>query len=50
VEVFGETDTHWVQVSVDKKNPNLFAVDYRLVEANIKAHTPCSGAVTTNRF
>ena len=50
VEVFGETDTHWVKVSVDLDDPNIFTVAPQLVNANVKPHIPCSATVTTNCF
>jgi hypothetical protein len=50
VEVFGETDTHWVKVHVDPNDPNIFTVSPQIVEANLKTHVPCSDAVLTNCF
>ena len=35
VETFGETDNHWLQVSVDPGNPNVFMFDQRIVAANL---------------
>jgi hypothetical protein len=50
VEVFGETDTHWIKIHVDPKDPNIFTVSPQIVDANIKTHIPCSSTVTTDCF
>jgi hypothetical protein len=50
VEVFGETDTHWVKVHVDPNDPNIFTISPQIVDANVKPHVPCSATVTTNCF
>jgi hypothetical protein len=38
VETFGELDNHWLHVSVEPKNPNVFGFDQRIVAANLIAH------------
>lgn len=35
VETFGARNTHWVQVTIDANNPNLFAIEPRMVPANV---------------
>jgi hypothetical protein len=50
VEVFGETDTHWVKVHVDPNDPNIFIISPQIVEENVKTHIPCPATVTTNCF
>ncbi|MBD0327691.1 MAG: hypothetical protein ICV68_14735 [Pyrinomonadaceae bacterium] len=50
VEVFGETDTHWMKVRVDPQDPNIFSVSPQIVPENVKAHVPCSATVTTACF
>jgi len=37
VEIFGAPYHHWVQVTIDPNDPNLFTVRPRLVEANLPA-------------
>jgi hypothetical protein len=34
LEVFGDPDSHWVQVSVDPKKKELFTVEPRIVAGN----------------
>lgn len=38
VETFGENDNHWLHVTVDPNNPNVFAFDQRIVTANLIVH------------
>ena len=38
VETFGENDNHWLRVSVDPGNPNVFVFDQRIVTANLIQH------------
>jgi hypothetical protein len=38
VETFGENDNHWLHVSVDPGNPNVFVFDQRIVRANLIVH------------
>jgi hypothetical protein len=38
VETFGESDNHWLRVTVDPTNPNVFTFDQRLVTANVVQH------------
>lgn len=38
VETFGENDNHWVHVTVDPGNPNVFVFDQRIVAANLIRH------------
>jgi hypothetical protein len=50
VEVFGETDTHWMKIKVDPNDPNIFSVSMQIVPENTKTHVPCSATATTNCF
>ncbi len=34
VEVFGDPDSHWVRVTVDPANPDLFSAEARTVPGN----------------
>ncbi|HEY6362684.1 MAG TPA: hypothetical protein VIX63_16350 [Vicinamibacterales bacterium] len=38
VETFGENDNHWLHVTVDRRNPNVFTFDQRIVTANLVPH------------
>jgi hypothetical protein len=38
VETFGENDNHWLHVSVDPGNPNVFVFNQRIVAANLVQH------------
>ena len=38
VETFGETDNHWLRVTVTPANPNVFVFDQRIVTANVVQH------------
>ena len=38
VETFGENDNHWLRVTVEPGNPNVFAFDQRIVAANLVQH------------
>ena len=38
VETFGENDNHWLHVTVDPNNPNVFAFDQRIVTPNLIVH------------
>ena len=38
VETFGERDNHWLHVTVDPTNPNVFLLDQRIVAANVIQH------------
>ena len=38
VETFGERDNHWLHVTVDPTNPNVFIFDQRIVAANLIQH------------
>jgi hypothetical protein len=38
VETFGENDNHWLHVTVEPTNPNVFAFDQRIVAANLIVH------------
>lgn len=38
VETFGELDNHWLHVTVDPGNPNVFVFDQRIVAANLIQH------------
>ena len=38
VETFGELDNHWLHVTVDPGNPNVFVFDQRIVAANLVQH------------
>ena len=38
VETFGANDNHWLRVSVNPTNPNVFVFDQRLVVANLLQH------------
>ena len=35
VETFGDPDTHWVRVTVDAKDPQLFRFDQQIVFDNV---------------
>jgi hypothetical protein len=35
VETFGELDNHWLQVTVDPNNPNVFTFEQRIVAGNL---------------
>jgi hypothetical protein len=37
IETFGDPNHHWVQVTVDPADPNVFTVRPRMVAANIEA-------------
>lgn len=38
VETFGENDNHWLHVTADRRNPNVFSFDQRIVTANLVQH------------
>ena len=38
VETFGEFDNHWLHVTVDPTNPNVFVFDQRIVAVNVVQH------------
>jgi hypothetical protein len=38
VETFGERDNHWLHVSVEPGNPNVFVFDQRILSANLVQH------------
>jgi hypothetical protein len=38
VETFGENDNHWLHVTVEPGNPNVFVFDQRIVAANLIQH------------
>ena len=38
VETFGEFDNHWLHVTVDPTNPNMFVFDQRIVAVNVVQH------------
>jgi hypothetical protein len=38
VETFGENDNHWLHVTVEPGNPNVFIFDQRIVRANLVQH------------
>ena len=38
VETFGENDNHWLRVTVEPGNPNVFVFDQRIVAANLVQH------------
>ena len=38
VETFGENDNHWLRVTVEPGNPNVFVFDQRIVAANLIQH------------
>ena len=38
VETFGENDNHWLRVTADPRNPNVFTFDQRIVTANLVQH------------
>jgi hypothetical protein len=38
VETFGENDNHWLRVTVEPGNPNVFAFDQRIVATNLVQH------------
>jgi hypothetical protein len=40
VETFGEPDHHWVHVTVDPADPNVFTFRQRIVEANVGVFRP----------
>jgi hypothetical protein len=40
VTTFGEAQNHWVSVTVDGDDPNVFAFHQHLVAANVPAYTP----------
>jgi hypothetical protein len=40
VTTFGEAQNHWVSVTVDANDPNIFTFHAHLVAANIPAYTP----------
>ena len=40
VETFGENDNHWLHVTVDPNDPNVFVLSQRIVRANLVDHTP----------
>lgn len=42
VETFGDPDTHWVQVTVDPAEPQLFRFDVRVIPENIVNRVPAS--------
>ncbi len=39
VETFGQPDHHWLHVTVDPSDPNVFTFRQRIVEANLVDHT-----------
>jgi hypothetical protein len=39
VETFGYPDVHWVQVTIDESDPNVFVFRQRIVEKNLLDHT-----------
>jgi hypothetical protein len=39
VETFGQPDHHWLHVTVDDMDPNVFTFRQRIVEANLVDHT-----------
>ena len=53
VEVFGETDTHWVKVHVDLNDPNIFTVAPQLVNGTssrtFRARRPLPPTASTKR-
>jgi hypothetical protein len=42
VTTFGEAQNHWVSMTVDPADPNIFAFHQHLIPANIPAYTPPS--------
>lgn len=41
IEVFGFPDNHWVRVTVDPANPELFTAEPMVVRENLCRRTPC---------
>jgi hypothetical protein len=39
VETFGYPDVHWLHVTVDPRDPNVFTFRQRIVEKNLLDHT-----------
>ena len=42
VTTFGEAQNHWVSMTVDARDPNVFTFEQHLIAANIPAYTPPS--------
>jgi hypothetical protein len=40
LETFGTDDVHWVRVTIDPKDPEVFVVRQEIVDANLVDHTP----------
>lgn len=40
---FGEDQNHWTSITVDPRDPNLFAVHQHVVPANVPTYTPPAG-------
>ena len=40
---FGEDQNHWVSITADRKDPNVFDVRQHVIAANVPAYTPPSG-------
>jgi hypothetical protein len=40
VTTFGEAQNHWVSVTIDPDDPNVFAFHQHLIAADIPAYTP----------
>jgi len=38
VQTFGSGFNHWVQLTIDPKNPNLWAFTPHIIAANLAAH------------
>ena len=40
---FGEDQNHWVSITADRKDPNVFDIRQHVVAANVPAYTPPTG-------
>jgi hypothetical protein len=40
LETFGTDDVHWVRVTIDPKEPEVFVVRQEIVDTNLVDHTP----------
>jgi hypothetical protein len=44
VETFGARNTHWIEATIDPRNPNLFSFEPRFVLGNEPWRVQLSGA------
>ena len=40
---FGEDQNHWVSITADRKDPNVFDIRQHVIAANVPAYTPPTG-------